>query len=163
MAGLLVLGIAAIWLVFAARIARLVATAFRTPWVSGIAGVTAFAVAAILPFADEIVGRWQFQRLCASEATVWVHPNAANVEAALATPSSRDLDSFVFPIQEQVSEYVESATREPFLRVRAFHTPGGFVMRSGLNMGSTTSCWPDRWSEPYKTLKLDELLKRGKT
>ena len=163
MAGLLVLGAAAIWLLFAVRFGRWTASVFRTSSVSAVAGVVAFAGVVILPFTDEILGRYQFRRVCAAEATVWVRPNAAAVLAAKARPSLKDLQGFAFPIQEQVSEYVDLATGEPFLRVRAFHTPGGFVMRSGLNMGSSTSCWPDRWSEPYKTLKLDELLKRGKT
>ena len=163
MAGLLVRGIATIWLLLAAKFGRWTANVFRTSSVSAVAGVAAFAAAVILPFVDEILGRYQFQSLCAAEATVWVHPNAASVLAAKAKPSLKDLQGFAFPIQEQMSEYVDLATGEPFLRVRAFHTPGGFVMRSGLNMGHSTACWPDRWSEPYKTLKLDELVKRGKT
>jgi hypothetical protein len=163
MAGLLVLGIAVMWLLFAAKMGRVAAGAFPRHWMSSFFGLAAFATIAVLPFADEIVGEWQFRRLCTSEAVVWVHPNATNVIAARATPATRDLGGFVFPIREQVSEYVEATTGEPFLRVKALHTPGGFIMRAGLNMGSSRSCWPARWSEHYRDLKLDELLKRGKT
>ncbi len=163
MVGLLVLGIAAVWLFVAAWIARRASNWFPLRTASGVVGSIAFVCAAALHFADEVIGRWQFQRLCASEAVVWVHPNAAKVIAARDASRSQDLVGFVFPIQEQVSEYVDSVTGEPFLRVKAFHTPGGFIMRAGLNMGSSTACWPERWTEPYRTLRLDELLKRGKT
>lgn len=163
MAGLIVIGIAAVWLFISAEIARRASSWCPVRQASGIVGVVAFVCAVALPFADEIIGRWQFQRVCSSEAVVWVHPNAAKVVAARDMSASKDLAGFVIPVREQVSEYVDSITGEPFLRVKAFHTPGGFIMRAGLNMGSSTSCWPERWSEPYRTLQLDELLKRGKT
>jgi hypothetical protein len=164
MAGLIVLGIAAIWVFIAIKIARGVSGRFPLrPVVSSIVSVIAFICVAALPFVDEIIGRWQFRQLCSKEAVVWVHPNAAKVVAARNASTSKDLDGFVFPIHEQISEYVDSSTGEPFLRVRAFHTPGGFIMRAGLNMGSSTACWPERWTEPYRALQLDELLKRGKT
>lgn len=162
MAGLIVIGIAAVWLFIAFNIARL-ASKSSPARVSGIVGFTAFVSAAVLPFADEIIGRRQFQSLCASEALVWVDPNAAKVVAARDASRFNERTGFVFPVSEQVSEYVDAATGEPFLRVKAFHTPGGFVMRAGLNMGNSTACWPERWSEPYRTLQLDELLKRGKS
>src|SRR5262249_6166808 len=116
-----------------------------------------------LPFVDEIIGSWQFHRLCASEAVVWVGLNATKVAEAKDVSASKELSGFLIPIREQVAEYADASTGEPFLRVTAFHTPGGFIMRAGLNMGSSRSCWPERWSEPYRTLRLDELLKRGKT
>lgn len=162
MAGLIVIGIAVIWLVLAAKIASLVAARFQMLWAAILAGVATFLILAIVPFADEIVGRWQFKRLCASEAKVWVHPDAQKVLAAQDRSSFRERDGFIFPVREQIEEFVDIATDQPFLKVSAFHTPGGLLMRTGLNMGSSTSCWPDRWSEPYKALKLDDLLKRGK-
>jgi hypothetical protein len=163
MIGLGVLSIAAVWLFVAAKIARRASNWFPLRQASGVVGTVAFVCVAALPFTDEIIGRWQFQRLCASDAVVWVHPNAAKVIAARKASTSRNIAGFVFPIHEQVSEYVDSVSGEPFLRVRAFHTPGGFIMRAGLNMGSSTACWPERWTEPYRTLRLDELLKRGET
>jgi hypothetical protein len=162
MAGLIVLGVATAWLLIAAKAAHLVASWFPLRPISGVAGVLTFVIAATVPFADEIIGRWQFQRLCTSEAVVWVHPNAGHVIAARDASTSKDLTGFAFPVRAQISEYIDSITGEPFLRVNAFHTPGGFIMRAGLNMGGSTSCWPEHWTEPYRTLKLEELLQRGK-
>jgi hypothetical protein len=163
MAGLIVIGITALWLFFAAKIARRISNWCPMRRVSGSLGLIVFLFVAALPFADELVGRWQFQNLCKSHAVIWVHPDASKVTAARDNPRSTDLAGFAIPIQEQAVEYIDSSSGDPFFRYKAFHTPGGFIMRAGLNMGNSTSCWPERLSEPYRTLKIDELLKRGKT
>lgn len=162
MAGLIVLFVAAAWIAIAVFVARAAANRCRAPAFGFAVFVSAFLAIAVLPFADELVGRWQFKQLCASEATVWVAPNAQSVLAAKDISFSRKVTGYVFPISKQVTEYADAATGESFLRVTALHTPGGFVMRAGLNMGSSSSCWPPNWGEPYKTLQLDELIKRGK-
>jgi hypothetical protein len=159
--GLIFLGIVVLWVVVATVISRYVAARFPAS-LRAIGGPIAFLCVLALPFLDEIIGRWQFSRLCATHAVVWVSPGAAKVEAAIDASTFRIHDGYVFPVREQISQYADAATNEPFLRVSSFHTPGGFVMRAGLNMGSSSSCWPERWGEPYRALELDKLLKRGK-
>jgi hypothetical protein len=73
----------------------------------------------------------------------------------------RERDGLVFPVKEQVLEYVDVETGQPFFRRHSFLTPGGFVMRAGLNMGNSTSCMPEDALEISKNLKLNELLRRG--
>lgn len=162
MIGLIVLAFAAVWIAISAKGAATASYAFRSSRWSWLIGLTTFVFLAVLPFLDEIVGRWQFHRLCESEALVWVHPEANKVEVALRRPALKERDGLAFPVREQVSEYVDAATGNPFFRVTAFHTGGGFVMRSGLNMGNSTSCWPDRWVETSQALKIDLLVGRSK-
>lgn len=161
MAGLIVLFVAAVWIAIAVFVARAAANRCRAPALGFVVFVSAFLAIAVLPFADELVGRWQFKQLCDQEAKVWVAPNATAVQAAKKASLMKDVPGRIFPISAQVSEYVDATTGEPFLRITAFHTSGGLVMRAGLNMGSSSSCWPPRWEESHKTLQIDELLERG--
>ena len=162
MIGLIVLAVAAAWLVVAVRLARYMASKCQSPALSSIVGVLAFLVFALLPFTDEILGRWQFQRLCASEAVVWVSPNAGKVSAAEDVGTFSEREGFIFPVRQQWVKYADLANGEVFYSVKAFHTPGGFLMRAGLGLGNSTSCWPERWASKDVGLNIDELLKRGK-
>ncbi|MBX3627996.1 MAG: hypothetical protein KF892_23510 [Rhizobacter sp.] len=162
MIGLLVLGIAALWLTLAAKMARATAARVKARLAAGLVGFAVFSIVSVAPFADEIIGRWQFHQLCEAKASVWVHPNAANVAAARSGTSSKEIKGLVFPVQERIIEYFDLATGDAFLRLNSFHTPGGLIMRAGLNMGGTSSCRAENWGEPYKKLPLDELIRRGK-
>jgi hypothetical protein len=154
--GLIVLTIFVGWLVLAAFLVRAIARLTPAPVLVGIA---IFPATVMLPFVDELVGRWQFSRLCNAEAKVYVAPNAYEVFAA-----RRDVDrmtgrgGLVIPVTEQAFSYVDARTGATFYSVKAFHTPGGFVMRAGLNMGGSTSCWPSRWSSAENGLNIDEKL-----
>ena len=161
MTGLVVLALAAAWLFVSARVARYVARTIRRPYVSFISGVFTFFALAILPFVDEIVGRWQFQRLCAQEAAVWASPDAARVIAAKQRIGFSDRKGLIFPVREQTSAYIDSATGKVFYSVTSFHTPGGFLMRGGLGMGNSKSCWPETRSEKEFGLDIDAMLRRG--
>ena len=162
MIGLIVLAIAAAWLFVAAKIARTIALTVKQPIISFALGVAVFLVAALAPFFDEIIGRREFQHLCASEAKVWVSPNASKVVAAKDVGSFSSREGFFFPIQEQSVKYTDAETGEVFYSFKAFHTPGGLLMRAGLGLGNSTSCWPEKWTSKDVGLDIDELLKRGK-
>lgn len=154
--GLIVLAIFFGWLVLAAFVARAIGRLTPAP---ALVGIAVFPAVVVLPFVDELVGRWQFSRLCNAEAKVYVAPNAKEVFAA-----RRDFDrmtgrgGLVIPVTEQAFSYVDTQTGATFYSVKAFHTPGGFVMRAGLNMGGSTSCWPSRWSSAENGFNIDEKL-----
>src|SRR6266478_4698688 len=147
MIGLLVLGAAVVWLIAAGFITRFVVRLSwfkRAPVLSEIV-IYPFIVAA--PFLDEVIGRWQFRQLCNAEAKVYVAPNAKDVVAARPGRNGTSARSgFLFPVTEQAVSYFDARTGETFYSFKAFHTPGGFVMRSGLNLGHSTSCWPEKWT-----------------
>ena len=162
MAELIVLGLAALWFMLALKLGRWASRFFRNPIFSKSVGAIAFLAVFLLPFTDEFLGDRQFQKLCDTEAVTWISPNASAVTAAAHGKGSfSDLKGYIIPISKQKSEYIDLATGEPFFRRTAFHTPGGFIKRAGLNMGNSKSCWPKN-NDAYKNLKIDDLLKRGK-
>ena len=93
---------------------------------------------------------------------MWIAPNAGEVFAAKrgVASGSSDVAGSAIPISEQFIEYVDFSTNKPFYSLKAFHTPGGRIMRAGLNMGVSSSCWPTQY---WKVSGIDiyTLLKRG--
>ncbi|MET4578671.1 hypothetical protein [Ottowia thiooxydans] len=162
MIGLIVIGLLITWLVITGMITAGIVREIRIPGAS-LLGVLIFPVVAALPFSDEIIGRWQFQRLCKAEAKVWVAPDARNVVAARRGDSyTSELVGYVIPVREQGVAYIDADTGKPFYSYKTFHTPGGVVMQLGLNMGSSSSCRPDKWTSRENGFDIDELMRRGK-
>jgi hypothetical protein len=163
MIGLFVLILGAGWLILAGVLARGVARLLAAEGLSAVAAFLLYPLIVIVPFADEIIGQWQFRELCEREAKVWIAPHARGVPAARQTgPEFVKREGLAIPVQEQPIVYVDAESGEPFYTAKAFHTVGGFVMRLGLNMGGTTaSCWPEKWTSRENNIDIDGMLKRG--
>jgi hypothetical protein len=101
--------------------------------------------------------------LCSKEAVVWVSPTVSEVTAAHKVKSDIFTRSkFIIPIREQPVTYLDARTGKEFYTFKAFHTPGGWVMRSGLNLGHSTSCWPEDWISKHNEIDIDAMLEKGK-
>lgn len=162
MAGLIVLALAVGWLFLSGVIARVIAGSAAPERFGGLITILLYPLILAIPFADEAIGRWQYSRLCEREAKVWVAPTASQVKAARQVgPHFVDRDEFFIPVREQPIVYVDIDTGKPFYTVKAFHTPGGMIMRAGLNMGSSSACWPPNWSSRENGIDIDKLLKQG--
>lgn len=157
---MLALGVA--WLLLAGAISGRLARVLSRQGSATIVRVLLFFLVLVAPFADELIGSWQFRRLCDGEAKVWISPNAREVVAAHSTgPDFVERQGLVIPVSEQPIVYVDAKTGQPFYTLKAFHTPGGIVMRMGLNLGHSRSCWPKNWTSRENGIDIDNLLKRG--
>lgn len=115
-----------------------------------------------LPFWDQLIGSWQFNKLCKKEAITNLSPNWTSVRRA----KNREIDiqkltGYAIPIEKQRVELVDLDTGEVFLSINAFHTDGGILLRNGLGLNQTTSCWPPDSSETMRKIKIDQLIKQG--
>lgn len=122
-----------------------------------------FPVLLALPLADELLGAWQFHRLCAKEAVVSVGPEADKVKRARREPETkRVLDGYLIPIHTWDGEIVDVDTDKVFMTTRSLFTSGGWLRRQ-LNgpEGQATSCHPKNYNNVQKKLNLYELLKLG--
>jgi hypothetical protein len=161
--GLIVLLLAGSWLLLAGTVTKRTAQFLFPERFAARATVVLFPLILCLPFLDEIIGRRQFHSLCEREAKVWVAPNAKDVTAARKDGSKTHVRvGFLIPITEQPIVYIDALTGKPFYTTKAFHTPGGAIMRAGLNLGNESSCWPKNWTPRENGLDIDTLLKRGK-
>ena len=124
-----------------------------------------FPLVFLAPIADELIGRWQFNRLCEREAVVTLSPDWEKVKRA----RERDipivtLDGYFIRILSQHVEYFDADTGKNFLTNQAFHSYGGFLAyRMGMGLGGSTACWPEGYDQTYKQANLDVLIKQGKT
>ena len=163
MIGLLFLAGIALWVTVAVMLAR------RIPgWVgvgkhARLLSVASFCVILVAPVADELIGRWQFHRLCEREAVVWLSPDWPKVKRAkrVSLPRS-EVNGALIRIYSQGGEYVDIDTGKIFLKHPHFYTYGGVLFdRLGLGLGGSTSCLPKNAQEIEKKINFYELLKQG--
>lgn len=123
-----------------------------------------FPVLLILPIADELIGRWQFKKLCEREAVVALSSDWQGVKRARnASGSIINLNGYTIRIREWSVKYVDIDTGRPFLEYKGFHHSGGVLMdRLGLGLGKSISCWPPNDSHVLNSVNIDQLLKQGK-
>ena len=128
-----------------------------------VISVLLFPVVLALPVADDLIGRWQFYRLCDREAVVTLSPEAARVTRARQLPDSRhEFEGYLIPIHSWGGEIIDVDTGKVFMQSKSLFTNGGFLQRNsyGLN-GQATSCHPNNIQAIQKQLNLFELLKQG--
>jgi hypothetical protein len=130
-----------------------------------VISVLLFPFVLVIPVADELIGRWQFNRLCEREAVVTVGPDWERVKKARADYLNRtEIGNSMIPIYLEVSQYVDVETKKVFLTIPHLYTYGGFLFgHLGLGLGGSTSCWPENWIQITNKLNTDQLLKQGKT
>ncbi len=161
MIGLTVLLIAGFWFWLARKISNSLLTKSENKTSHKIVSILLYSLVLVTPFADEIVGRIQFEHLCNTEAKAWVAPNAKEITSARrGIRKMEPRDGLIFPVTEQEFTYVDSKTGATFYSVKAFHTPGGWIMRHGLNLGNSSSCWPERWMSRDLGLDIDAMLSK---
>lgn len=154
-----------LWLTVAVMLCKRVPRWLGVTKHGAVISVLLFPVVLVAPVADEIIGRWQFNRLCEREAVVTLSPDWEKVKRALAKElPTIPIDGYAIPIRVQRGEYVDMDTGQPFLAFKAFHTKGGLLFgRLGLGLGQTTSCWPKNLTKVMNEINSDLLIKNGKT
>lgn len=162
MIGLIALSILGGWIFLSVFLARRIPRWLGIQRHTGSASVACFLLVLIAPAIQDIVGMWQFDRLCKERAVVWVSPEAGQVKRAKETsPATIDLTGNWIPIRLQRAEYSDAETGRPFLSEVALHTKGGYIGHIAL-LGNTRSCWPQTNREVFKELNIDKLLEQGK-
>jgi hypothetical protein len=154
-----------LWLTVAVMLCKRIPRWLGVTKYGAVISVLLFPVVLALPVADELIGRWQFSRLCEREAVVTLSPDWEKVKRA----GKRDipivtLDGYSIRIQSQRVEYFDIDTGMNFFTNQAFHADGGFLAyRMGLGLGTSTACWPKDSHQTYKQTNLDQLIKQGAT
>ena len=164
MIGLLFLFGIGLWLTVAILLSRSIPRWLGVTKYGAALSVLLFPVLLVAPVADEIIGRWQFKRLCEREAVVTLSPDWEKVKRARERDiPSVTLSGYLIRIQSQRMEYFDVDTGKNFFTNQSFHAYGGFLAyRMGLGLGTSTACWPKDSHQAYKQTNLDQLIKQGK-
>ena len=92
-----------------------------------------FPVILTAPFADELIGQWQFSRLCEREAVVTLSPDWEKVKRAQDNDDPiTEIFGYVIPIRVQRVEFVDTDTKHPFYPTKDFTVKVGSLCAMAL-------------------------------
>ncbi len=165
MIGLLFLAGIGLWVMVAVMLARRIPGWLGVGKHGRLLSVASFCVILVAPVADELIGRWQFHRLCEREAVVTLSPDWELVKRVKRVPLPRsEVNGTLIRIYSQGSEYVDLDTGKVAMKSPFFYTYGGVLFdRLGLGLGGSTSCLPKNAQEIERKINFYELLKQGET
>ena len=128
----------------------------------GLVGTLLFPVILVLPFADEFIGRWQFDRLCEREVAIFLDPNWRQVKRAkFEYKNLPEKPGYIFTIHVVSIGYIDIDTGNLFLSRKRFLTKGGFIFRNYLRFDdSNLSCTLDD-STIKKQIDISKLITQG--
>jgi hypothetical protein len=131
MSGILLLVIAFVWLVASFWLAKVLTTKLPLKWWRIPVGIACFVSLLVLPLADEIVGKIQFQELCAKNSTIQMNPATARGKTVyLADVEYTELMGPWVPVRKQSRRYVDVATGEAVVSYSTLRASGGWLSRS---------------------------------
>ena len=164
MIGLIALAAIAIWLMVVIHLCKRVPDWLGMTRFAKAAQFLLFPVLLLLPITDELIGMWQFERLCVRENVVHLSDDWQSVRRAkrIDTLFGR-LNGYATRIEYMESRYEDMETGELFLHYRSFYNYGGLLMdRAGLRLSAATpSCWPSNINQVNKKINLQQLLDQG--
>ncbi len=137
----------ALWTVGCAVVSWLLSKLFPVSTWRPAVGIVLFVVLTSSLFIDEVIGNWQFQRLC-SKQTVYIAPDARGRTVYLADVPDKPLKSFWLRGRIARWRYVDATTRKTIVSYNLLHWDGGWFMRAiKWNGGSSPlfykgSCFP---------------------
>ena len=164
MIGLIALAAIAIWLMVVIHLCKRIPDWLGMTRFAKAAQYLLFPVLLLLPIADELIGAWQFKRLCEREAAVTLSPNWQIVKRAQkASAGPVYLNGYIIQIREWTTKFIDADTGKEFFLSKAFITNGGILFgRLGLGLGTSRSCSPPDEFQIMHMINIDQLLKQGK-
>lgn len=101
----------------------------------------AFVLLLLLPFVDEIVGRLQFQHECKKIQGYSITEAIKTSRMARYAEGAPDMMLPAFmPITRRSANVVDAQSGAVLMSYQTISTPGGWLMRAGLNMGDVSFC-----------------------
>lgn len=159
MSGLLFLGIIALWFFAAKWLAQRIGTYLPArPWRSA-ATFLIFALLLPLPLIDEIVGGWQFKRLCEANAVRVNKETARGRTVYLAEIQDIAVLKTWTPILQQHWRFLDAKTNEPIVSYERYLATGGIFIRSlGVSEGNAPLTFPN-YCKPREVVDLLKFFK----
>lgn len=161
MIGLVILAVIALWCLVSFLLACVIAAAFPKSRWRWFAVALVFAVLFTMPVLDELVGRRQFDALCAANSSIQVDPATArgrtvyDAHAEFVKVEGTWLDVVSLPVR-----FVDARTGETVVGFREFRARGGWLAQTvGFPEGRTPLTFEGTCS-PAARGKLRTLFKQ---
>jgi hypothetical protein len=138
--GLLLLAIAGLWLLVVLWLSKVAARRFSTGITRFAAGAVTFLLMAPIPLVDELIGGYQFRKLCdeSSKFHVEVASPAGRVTRYSANPLHSPLPGTAIPILHSKIVYTDVSTGERVVSFNRYSAKGGVFIRAlGISEGDS--------------------------
>ncbi len=119
----------ALWTVGCAVVSWLLSKLFPVSRWRPVVGIVLFVVLTSSLFIDEVIGNWQFQRLC-SKQTVYIAPDARGRTVYLEDTISEPVNDFWLHGRIRKRRYVDVKTKKTIVSYNLLHWDGGWFMRA---------------------------------
>jgi hypothetical protein len=163
MIALMLLIASAIWLAVAIFLSKYIPCWVGVKKHTTAASLLLFPLVLAAPIADELIGRWQFNRLCEREAVVTLNPDWEKVKRARKKETSwTELRGNLVPVSLARIETFDIDTGKVFMTSQSLFSDGGFLRRHLGLTGQATSCPPKGIQDIQEQVNLFELLKQGR-
>lgn len=166
MIALMFLAAIAVWLVVVIFLCKWIPRWLGILRLTKAAQFILFSIFLVLPFSDELIGRWQFKELCERESVVYLSDDWQKVKWVknISPAYSKDLNGYLVRIKEREFKYQNIETGKILFQYSVFYNYGGFLMdRMGLRLsGAPPDCWPKDEQQIRKKINLQQLLDQGK-
>jgi hypothetical protein len=134
MTGLLLLFVAAVWLVLVASVTCTVARRIKNVLFRSLGALPLFGVLVLLPLADELIGKQQFESLCKKYATQEIdEQHAMNRRVVFVLPKADQfIEGTAVRIRIDPNVYRDAETNQVLISYHTLHAEGGVAhSRSG--------------------------------
>jgi hypothetical protein len=149
---LIALWIGLVFLVSVVITKRLPASKWRP-----LVGIVLFTLLLPMVFIDELIGKWQFERLCQENSTIYIAPDAKGrtVYLASGTPEESVKGTWGVPIWIRQWRHVDTTTGETIVSYNSLRARGGWFMHCFFSAG------PIIFQENYRPANLNaEMFKK---
>lgn len=151
-----------VWIMAAVMLSKRIPSWVGVTKHSTAVSVLLFPILLAAPIADDLIGRWQFYRLCEREAVVTLSPGWEGVTRAKRTWLARqEFENYLLPIHSQGLQFTDLDTGKVFMTTKSLFTKGGFLQRNLYGLEATASCQPKDDRAIEIKVKLSELLQKG--
>lgn len=133
MIGLYFLFLVALWIGFVLLVSMFIAKRLPTSKWRPLFGVCLFTTLLPLLFIDELIGKWQFERLCQENSTIYIAPDAKGKTVYLAEPHREYIKGTWVRIWKQNWRYVDATTGETIVSYNTLGAVGGWFVRTFYN------------------------------
>lgn len=165
MMALILLPVIVVWLMVNNYLSNRIYGLLRPKWRKAPVRVLLFLMFLILPVVDEIIGYWQFNRICQYESAIYLSDDWKKVKRARSVrlDGSKKLSGYATRIEETEHKYQDLDTGRIFLKYKSFRNYGGLLLdKAGLRMSAEPpNCRPINVSEVRKEINLQKLLDQG--
>lgn len=161
MIGLYFLFLVALWIGFVLFLSIFITKRLPASKWRPLFGVCLFTILLPLLFIDELIGKWQFERLCQENSTIYIAPDAKGKTVYLAEPRREYIKGTWVRIWKQEWRYVDATTGETIVNYNTLGAVGGWFVNTFYNEREGPFLFRGSYAPPTRPVNVEMFQKLG--